>query len=207
LSLPEFTVLPVLVFLAETCVLTLATLRTITIARGKKAPAAALGFFEVNIWLFAISQVMQNLSNLQCAVAFAAGFSLGNYLGVLIEQKLALGNLNVQITTKRDAGALVEQLRFAGFGVTRLSGNGATGPVEVVFSIVQRKDLPAVACIIERFDAGAFYAVHDLQSAAEGVFRKRPPRSVIPEPIRRLFRALAPSVGSPKPFAVPAAKP
>ena len=100
--LPSDLVLPALGFLAESRVLTLATLRTIAIARGKKLPAALLGFFEVSIWLFAIGQVMQNLSNLSCAVAFAAGFSLGNFMGILIEQKLALGNLTVQITTKRD---------------------------------------------------------------------------------------------------------
>ena len=69
---PEFSILPLLVFCAETCVLTFATLRTICIARGKKIPAAALGFFEVSIWLFAVGQVMQNLSNLSCAAAFAA---------------------------------------------------------------------------------------------------------------------------------------
>lgn len=185
---PAQSVLPLLVFVAETCVLTLATLRTIAIARGKKLPAALLGFFEVSIWLFAIGQVMQNLSNLGSAAAFAAGFALGNYLGVLIEQKLALGNLSVKITTKRDAQALIEELRSAGFGVTWLSGQGATGPVQVVVTVVQRKDLPSVAAIIQSFDPNAFYAVHELQTAAEGVFPKRAPRSVIPGPLLRAFQ-------------------
>jgi uncharacterized protein YebE (UPF0316 family) len=184
-SLP---VLPPLIFLAETCVLTLATLRTISIARGKKVPAAVLGFFEVSIWLFAIGQVMQNLTNLGSAAAFAAGFALGNYLGVLIEQKLALGSLSVKITTKRDAGELIEELRSAGYGVTRLHGQGATGPVEVVVTVVQRKDLPIVAAIIQSFDSGAFYAVHELKTATEGVFPRRPARSVIPAPLLRAFQ-------------------
>ncbi len=189
--LPSDLVLPALVFLAESCVLTLATLRTIAIARGKKLPAALLGFFEVSIWLFAIGQVMQNLSNLSCAAAFAAGFSLGNFMGILIEQKLALGNLTVQITTKRDARVLIDRLRSSGYGVTKMDGHGATGPVEVVYTIVQRKDLTHVADIIQRFDPGVFYAVHDLQSSAEGVFPERPTRTVIPAGLLRMFRMLA----------------
>lgn len=190
--LPDQAVLPLLVFVAETCVLTFATLRTIVIARGKKLPAAFLGFFEVCIWLFAIGQVMQNLGDFRCAIAFAAGFSLGNYLGVSIEQRLALGTLKVQITTSRNTNELIETLRAAGFGITKVDGFGATGPVEVIMTVVQRKDLDQVTAIIRQFDPNAFYSVQDLQSAAEGVFPKRPARQVIPAPLVRLFGAMVP---------------
>ncbi len=173
--------------------LTFSTLRTIVVARGKKIPAAMLGFFEVSIWLFAIGQVMRNLGDLRCAIAFAAGFSLGNYLGVLIEQRLALGNLKVQITTHRNASELIEALRTAGYGITKVDGQGTTGPVEIIMTVVQRKDLDAVADIIQKFDPNAFYSVHDLQSAAEGVFPKRPARSVVPASLVRMMRMVIPS--------------
>lgn len=188
--MPSGPILPVLVFVAETCVLTCATLRTICIARGRKGPAAILGFCEVSIWLFAIGQVMQNLNSLGCAAAFAAGFSFGNFLGMYIEQKLAIGNLKVQITTHKNAAGLIEELRAAGFGVTKLDGRGATGPVEVIVTVVPRKDMPNVAAIIERFDPNAFYSVHDLQSAAEGVFPKREEKGIVPAPVAQLLRAV-----------------
>jgi uncharacterized protein YebE (UPF0316 family) len=180
--IPANAVLPLLVFAAETSVVTLATLRVIFIARGKKAPAALLGFFEVSIWLFAIGQVMQNLSSLGCCAAFAAGFSLGNYLGVLIEGKLALGNLVVQVTTTREVTLLIEALRSAGYGVTKLDGQGATGPVQVVFTVIERKHVANVAAIIEHFDPKAFYSINDLQAASEGVFpaAKRPLGRIFP---------------------------
>jgi uncharacterized protein YebE (UPF0316 family) len=167
--LPTGPVLPLLVFIAETCVLTIATIRTIFIARGRKGAAALLGFCEVSIWLFAIGQVMQNLANPLCSLGFAAGFSLGNFLGILIDQKLALGTQKVQITTHRDAAPLVDGLRSAGYGVTKLDGRGATGPVEVVVTVVPRKELANVVAVIEQFDPSAFYSVHDLQTATEGV--------------------------------------
>src|SRR3954447_12833495 len=84
---------PLFIFAAETCVVTLSTLRTIFLARGRKYLAPTLGFFEVSLWLIAIGEVMKNLSDVRCSLAFAGGFTLGNFLGILIEQKLALGSV------------------------------------------------------------------------------------------------------------------
>ena len=115
--IPSLTLLPVLVFLAELCVVTLSTMRVIFIARGMKWLAPFLGFFEITIWLFAIGQIMQNLSDLGCYAGFASGFTLGNFLGVIIEKKLAIGNSIIHITTRKDAGELVESLAAAQYGV------------------------------------------------------------------------------------------
>src|SRR5437763_6519700 len=113
-AFPNFSFLPLLVFVAELTVVTLSTLRIIFLSRGMKVLAAGLGFFEVTIWLFAISQVMQNLNHPGCFLGFAAGFTLGNYCGVLIERRLALGTAVVRTITPRDAADLVRDLRAAG---------------------------------------------------------------------------------------------
>jgi uncharacterized protein YebE (UPF0316 family) len=175
-------ILPVLVFLAETCVVTLSTIRTICISRGRKVLSASLGFFEISIWLFAIGQIMQNLSNLNCYIAFASGFCLGNFLGIVIEQKMALGNVVVQITTKKRVCDLVNGLRSANYGVTTLDAHGATGPVQVAFTVIKRKEIENVVSVIKRFDPKAFYSVNDLQSATEGIYPDtgRRSESVVP---------------------------
>jgi uncharacterized protein YebE (UPF0316 family) len=163
-------VLPLLVFLAEMCVVTLGTIRIIFVARGMKILAPVLGFFEVIIWLFAIGQIMQNLSNIGCYVAFAAGFTAGNYFGVLIEKKLAIGTVVVRTITHRNPRILIESLQAAGFGVTSMDAEGGTGPVKIVFTVVRRKELERVVTIIKQFDAKAFHSVDELQAAAEGIF-------------------------------------
>src|SRR5271169_6738861 len=104
---PGFPVLPVLVFFAELCVVTLSTLRIIFISRGKKVLAPLVGFFEITIWLFAIGQVMHNLNDPFCFLGFAGGFTLGNYLGMLAEKWLALGTVVVRTITRKDATGLV----------------------------------------------------------------------------------------------------
>jgi uncharacterized protein YebE (UPF0316 family) len=162
--------LPVLIFVAEMCVVTLGTLRIIFVSRGMKGLASGLGFFEISIWLFAIGQIMQNLNSLSCFAAFAGGFTTGNFCGILIEKRLAIGTQVVRTITKRDAIGLIDGLRKAGYGVTCLEGQGATGPVHIVFTVIKRKQLPDVVAIIKRFDPKAFYSIDDVQEAAEGVF-------------------------------------
>jgi uncharacterized protein YebE (UPF0316 family) len=158
-----------MIFAAETCVVSLATLRTIFMTRGMKYVAAGLGFFEVSLWLMAISEVMRNLADVRCSLAFAGGFTLGNFLGILIEQKLALGRAVVKAITARDVGPLVERLRAEGYGVTCVEGQGALGPVRIVFTVVPRKEIESVLGLLRELDPEVFYSIQGVQSAAAGV--------------------------------------
>jgi len=189
---PASPFLPLLVFVAELCVITLSTVRIICLGRGQKVLASAIGFFEVSIWLFAIGQIMQNLSNLGCYLGFACGFTAGNFLGVLVERRLGLGTLVVRIITPQEAGRLVERLRAAHYGVTCIEGEGAAGPVTVVLTVIPRKELAGVVAIIKEFDPRCFYSVDDLQSAEAGVFPEERGglRGAVPGPLRRLTARL-----------------
>jgi uncharacterized protein YebE (UPF0316 family) len=169
-SVPTTLQLALLIFLAEMCVVSLSTVRIIFVARGRKYLAPLLGMFEIIIWLYAIGQIMRNLTDVSCYVAFAGGFAAGNFFGILIEQRLAIGSLVVRIITNKDARLLIADLKAARYGVTSMEGRGSTGPVRIVFSVIQRKELANMVAIIHGFDPKAFYSVEDLQSVAEGIF-------------------------------------
>jgi uncharacterized protein YebE (UPF0316 family) len=186
-----FPLLPLLVFCAELCVVTISTIRIIFLSRGMKTLAAMLGFFEITIWLFAIGQIMRNLSDLGCYLGFASGFTLGNYFGVLIEKKLAIGTQVVRIITRRGARELVARLQAANYGVTILDAEGSTGPVKVIFTVIQRRQLAKVVGIIRGVQPQAFYSVEEVQEAAAGIFPLAPRRSwgVMPSVMRTVRRA------------------
>jgi uncharacterized protein YebE (UPF0316 family) len=184
------------IFVAETCVVTLCTLRTIFLAKGKRLLAPMLGFFEVTTWLFAIGLVMRNLGDVRCALAFACGFTLGTYVGIVIEQTLALGSVMVRTITNKDVAALIASLREAGYGVTCLAGQGATGPVQVVFTLVPRRALAQVTAILKAFDPSVFYSVEALQAAKAGItpVPRRTLPALLPQmlcPAARLFSKAA----------------
>lgn len=161
--------LALIIFLAEMSVVTIGTIRIIFVSRGKKYLAPLLGCLEITIWLFAISQIMLHLNSILCFAAFAGGFTLGNFLGIVIEQRLAIGTLVVRVVT-RGAEQLIEALRAAQFGVTSVPAEGASGPMCIIFTAIKRKDLPLVISIIQEHNPRAFYSVDELLTASDGVF-------------------------------------
>lgn len=150
------------------------TIRIIFVSKGKKFLAPLIGFFEVIIWLIAISQIMNNLSNVACYLAYGAGFAMGNFVGIAIEERLAMGLQEVRVITARQAEALVQTLAGEGYGVTYVDAHGANGTVTMVHTIIKRKDLANVVGLIQDFDPKAFYSVEDARSVNEGVFPRRP---------------------------------
>jgi uncharacterized protein YebE (UPF0316 family) len=184
---------PLLIFIAELCVVTIGTLRIIFVSRSNKVLAPILGFFESSIWLVAISQIMRDQSEWPCFVAFGLGFALGNYVGIVIEKRLALGTVIVRMITRRDPASLIARLRGADFGVTAIEGQGATGKVQIVMTVVKRRQLPQIVSMIETHHPNTFYAVDEVQSANEGIFpmnKERP--GLIPLPLASLIRLVMP---------------
>lgn len=169
---PQFTwiVLPLLIFGGRICDVTLGTIRIIFVSRGRKKISALLGFFEVLIWLLAISQIMQHLDNVFCYIAYPAGFAMGNYIGISIEEKLALGLQEIRVITNHDDTGLLAALKAEGFGTTHMEAQGSMGAVEVIYLVIKRSSLPKVISLIDTYNPGAFYSVEDVRIVRSGVF-------------------------------------
>ncbi|HBY19275.1 MAG TPA: hypothetical protein DEH00_08925, partial [Candidatus Marinimicrobia bacterium] len=132
--------------------------------------APLLGFFEVLIWLVAISQIIQNLSNWVNYVAYATGFALGNYIGMILEERLAMGMVAIRIITQEDADDLVAEIQKQNIGTTSLAAKGMKGHVRLIFSIIKRKDQDIVLNLIRRYNPMAFVSISDVRSVQEGYF-------------------------------------
>jgi uncharacterized protein YebE (UPF0316 family) len=158
------------IFAARICDVTLDTLRIIYVSRGLKILAASIGFFEVLIWLFAITQIFSNLSNPVYYISYAGGFAMGNYIGILIEERMAIGTVVIRIITQKDAGELIDVLKNDGYGVTHVDAQGLLGPVKVIFTIVKRKDIEHVLKLIRKCNPLAFFTIEDVRSVRKGVF-------------------------------------
>jgi len=162
--------LPLLIFLARICDVTIGTIRIVMISKGKKLVAPVLGFFEILIWVIAIGKIMQNLNNPVCYVAYAGGFAIGNYVGMKVEEKLAIGLIVLRIITQEDASGLIKALRDMGFGITEIDAIGKDKKVHVIFSIMKRHDIPVIVEKINNFNPKAFYTIEDIRAINQGVF-------------------------------------
>lgn len=166
-------VLPFLIFMARIADVSIGTVRVIFISRGLKYLAPIVGFFEVLIWLLAMGQIMKNLSNVACYIAYAGGFATGNFVGVCIAEKLSLGVVLIRVITQKDASELVEHLKSANYGVTSIDGHGSAGEVQVIFTIVPRREVKSVVDLVKQFNPNAFYSIEEVGFVEKGVFPLR----------------------------------
>ena len=166
-TIVNWVIIPLLIFFARMLDVSIGTMRVVFTSRGYKNIAPFLGFFEVLIWLIAIGQVMQNLNNVASYLAWASGFAAGNFLGIAIEERLAIGQVVIRTITAQPALALIERLREEGYRLTVVDAQGARGPVNLLFLIVARKKKDDVIKLITEFNPKAFYSIEDVRHVSE----------------------------------------
>ncbi len=156
--------MPLMIFCARITDVSLGTFRTICVVRGMKLVAACIGFFEILIWLGAISNVVTRLNQPLNVIAYAAGFATGNWIGTWLEGKIALGQQIVRMISTRDAEhMLASRLREAGYVVTEMQGQGRDAPMDVCFIAAMRRDVPALLETAKRLDPDVFCTVEDVR--------------------------------------------
>jgi len=160
-------VLPAAIFFIRIVDVSLATVRLIFISRGIRFFSAILGFFEVLVWLVAVSQIIQNLNSPVHYIAYAAGFGMGNFVGVSIEKRLSYGHRIITVITQKDSSQLIESFRRLKYGVTAIGGEGAKGPVKLIFSVVRKGQVETAIKAIKKFNPKAFYTIEDIKTVSE----------------------------------------
>ncbi|OFY51689.1 MAG: hypothetical protein A2W85_08535 [Bacteroidetes bacterium GWF2_41_31] len=166
----NWVVLPLLIAIARILDVSVGTVRLIFVSRGYKYLAPLLGFVEVIIWLLAIGQIMQQLDNFMSYIGYGAGFAMGNYIGIILVEKMSIGTVLIRVLPKFDTSNLIKHLREANFGVTSVNAEGKNGPIKMLFSIVKRKDLDGALQIINTHNPNAFYTIEEVQKVNEGHF-------------------------------------
>ena len=166
----SWVVIPVLIFLARVCDVSLGTLRFIFIAKGYRKIAPLLGFVEVLIWVLAVREVLVNLRNIACFLAYGAGFATGNYIGMWLEEKLSIGMVLVRIVLKDDPAPLRAFMKQNEYGYTVVEGEGTMEKVKILLSVVKRKNLGRLLSAISTFNPQAFYSVENIKAVNQGTF-------------------------------------
>jgi uncharacterized protein YebE (UPF0316 family) len=166
----SYLILPALIFAARICDVSIGTIRIILVAKGYKRIAPFIGFFEVLIWIIAISKIIENLNNWACYIGYAAGFATGNFIGMMIEEKLALGYELIRVITKDEPSELVQTLRAQGYGVTLTLAEGLNGKVGILYIIVSRKKLNKAVSIVHQMAPQAIYTIEDIRHVNREIY-------------------------------------
>ena len=100
-----------------------------------------------------------------CYIAWASGYATGIYIGLTIEERLAIGTQVIRLFTQQDPQPLIDALIKLNHSYTIMDGTGKKGPVKLFFIVAKRKDIPAVTELIAELQPTAFYSIEDIKRA------------------------------------------
>jgi uncharacterized protein YebE (UPF0316 family) len=157
-SLPAWQ-LGLLIFCLRIVDVSMGTVRTLAVVAGHVRISVLLGFFEVLIWVFAVSQVIQAAARSPLILLlYAAGFAAGNAVGILVERRLALGRRVLRIISARGE-EIAQALRDAGQPVTAFRGEGRDGERLLLYALCQRREVPRWVGMARALDPQFFFVV------------------------------------------------
>ncbi len=161
-----------LIFSLRIIDVSLYTMRFMMVMRGRKALAWVFAICQALVYVTAVASVITDIGNWAKVVGYAAGFATGNVVGMLIEQRLAIGFSHLRIVSPGYGIEIAEELRNAGFGVTEISGQGKDGMVEMISCSVQRRKTNQALAIVDRIDQDAYVTVENIRSISKGFLPK-----------------------------------
>ena len=160
-----------MIFSLRVIELSLDTIRVLMVMRGRKGPAWLVGFFQATIFVFAISYVLSGLDNPINMLGYAAGFATGTVVGMYIEERLAIGHIQMSIVSSRRGSAIAEKMRAEGFAVTEIPAKGKDGMVTMLSCSVLRRNVDKVRQIVNQADSTAFITAEEVRPVRRGFWR------------------------------------
>jgi uncharacterized protein YebE (UPF0316 family) len=166
-NLLNYVLMPLLIFVARIGDVSINTLRIMFMMNGKKNIVPILGFFEAMIWLLAIGQIFQNVDNPLSYIAYAGGFATGTYVGMTLEERLAIGRVLVRVITPEPHPELLEFMKMKNYRFTNVGGVGRFGKVNLLFTVMKRDTLPEFISKVKEVDEKAFYTIESVKRVSE----------------------------------------
>ena len=160
-----------LIFTLRVIEMSLDTIRVLVVIRNRKGLAWILGFFQAALFVFAIGFVLNDLSNPIRIVGYAAGFATGTVVGMIIEERLAIGHIRMDIVSPAFGAAIAEEMRAEGYALTEIPARGKDGMVTMLSCSVLRKNVYKVRQIVNGIDPTAFITAEDIQPVRRGFWR------------------------------------
>ena len=169
----------IFIFLAKLFEVAIATVRVVLTSRGNRLVASLIAIVEITLWLIVTSTVLLGISEDPFkAVAYGLAFVAGIYLGILVEDKLALGLAQIEIIAEFEAAKhITKKLRERGYGATTFDCEGMEGKKLSIVLKVLRKDIPPTVELLKEHDV-QFVTITDIRKVTVGSIGRRIVRGI-----------------------------
>ncbi len=162
--------IPVVIFFARICDVSMATIRMILLINGDKVWSTIIGFFEVLIWVLAVGWALKYIDQPLALFSYASGYAAGVYVGIALEERIAIGFRMVRVINTDREIDLSLALRGLQWRVTRVEGDGMKGPVEISFTAIRRRDVPRFRRQVNEIAPDSFMTIERVDRLAGGSY-------------------------------------
>ncbi|MFA5409106.1 MAG: DUF5698 domain-containing protein [Bacilli bacterium] len=160
------------IFFVRIIDVSLGTLSTVLVIRGRKGLGSIIGFIDVTIWFLIVRQALSiDNASIWIAIAYASGYAIGTYAGSWVEEKLALGNSSLTVITKGIRYDLVDVIREKGFAVSTIKFEGKDKENLMLLIQINRKKINYISKIIREVAPDSFITISDTKQIINGYFR------------------------------------
>lgn len=163
--------LALLIFVLRIINSALGTIRVIVTIHQHRWLASVLAFIEALVFAIVIANVVKDLANFLNLMAYCGGFALGNYLGMVIEQRYITSYMTATIIVQEKGREIALALRNHGYGVTETLGEGREGMVMMLRSVLLQRDVPNMLKIVRQVHPQAFVSVEEARAIHKGWIR------------------------------------
>lgn len=152
-----------ILFIARLLDVSIGSIRTILLVKGKSILAALFAFLEIIIWFYAVNEALLNNDNIIILIFYALGYAFGTYFGSIINDKYIKGYYNVLVVTSNNK--LVSKIKNNNFGISNISLNNKK---LLLFIIIKKKDLKTLKNLINSCDKNAFIIINETKDINNG---------------------------------------
>lgn len=164
----DVTLWALFIFVLRLASVAVGTVRMLLVVRGERILATLIGLIEALFFVVALGKVVQDLGNPLNLLAYCVGFAAGTWVGMILENRLALGYVVVRIVSLQKGRRIALALREKGYGVTEMLGEGRAGRVGIIEVVAKRKDVPLITSVGCEVDGDVFITVQEPREVYRG---------------------------------------
>ena len=154
---------------------TLSTLQTILLVKGKRNIATIIGFVDVFIWFLVVREALNtDIKSIWIALAYAGGYASGTFTGSSLSKKIIKGTVGVQVITKNAKNKVIEAIKNSGFSATYVECKGIheEDTNYLIGAQVDNRKLNEFKELVTSIDENAFITVTESKENLNGYFAK-----------------------------------
>lgn len=158
------------IFFARIVDVSIGTVRTVIMVRGKILVAASLAFVEVMIWFMVAREALTtDINSILIPVSYALGYATGTSIGTYISKNFIKCIRGVEIISKNNQLELIKAIKANGYAVSVMDLKGNKNGF--LLCEVSNKKEKKLINLVKKYDPNAFIIVNETKYVQNGFIK------------------------------------